>query len=175
MSFRDSFAAVARVALVTAIVALGATAQDASAQTAVEQAVRAPIDQMFAGMKARDTMMIQSAFVPVGRLISIREPRAAGQATVVGTLAPADFARSLLGAPPGDLLERLWDYEYRIEGNVANVWAKYSFHIGEKFSHCGIDAFQLAKTTDGWKIVQIMDTRQTAGCRDASGKDLVRN
>ncbi|MEO5509753.1 MAG: hypothetical protein ABIV28_00480 [Longimicrobiales bacterium] len=127
----------------------------------IDAAVRVPIDQLFAGMKARDTTMIIDAFVSTGRLIDIRDRNGA---TTVSGLAPADFARSLLRAPVGDLVERIWDVEVKADGNVANAWAKYDFHIGERFSHCGVDAFQLARTHAGWKIVQIMDTRQMTGC-----------
>jgi hypothetical protein len=132
---------------------------DADAQ--VKAAVRVPIDQLFAGMKARDTLMITSAFVPAGRLLDIRTRNGA---TTVDALEPAVFARSLLRAPAGDLVERIWDVKIDVDDNVANAWAQYDFHIGERFSHCGVDAFQLAKTVDGWKITQIMDTRRTEGC-----------
>ncbi len=147
--------------LAAAPVSAQTTTGGAADARAIEQAIRVPIDQVFDGMKARDTLMINSAFVPIGRLISVSDRDGV---TRVTALAPADFARGLLRAPAGDLVERLWDYEFKVEGNVANVWAKYDFHIGDRFSHCGIDAFQLAKTLAGWKIVQIMDTRQTTGC-----------
>jgi hypothetical protein len=36
---------------------------------------------------------------------------------------------------------------FELDGPLASVWAEYSFYAGEKFSHCGIDAFQLAQVT----------------------------
>ena len=47
---------------------------------------------------------------------------------------------------------------------AAVVTVDYSFYAGERFSHCGIDAFQLFKSADGWKIFQLTDTRRTTGC-----------
>jgi hypothetical protein len=44
------------------------------------------------------------------------------------------------------------------------VWTEYDFHLGTNFSHCGIDAFQLLKTSAGWKIVALSDTAQREGC-----------
>jgi hypothetical protein len=44
------------------------------------------------------------------------------------------------------------------------VWAKYAFFLGDRFSHCGIDAFQLHQTADGWKIFQLTDTQRSEGC-----------
>lgn len=141
-----------------------AAVASAAAQTDAEKkAVLAPIDQMFNGMKTRDTLMIRNAFVSDGRLIDIRNR--AGQPTVVRGLPAADFARSFAGGPAGqELVERYWDEKILIEDNVASVWVTYDFHVGTRFTHCGIDAFQLARTSDGWKIVQVMDTRRTTNC-----------
>jgi len=52
----------------------------------------------------------------------------------------------------------------RIDGNVAQVWAYYTFHRNTTFSHCGIDAFMLAKVGSTWKITQLADSRRTEGC-----------
>jgi hypothetical protein len=44
------------------------------------------------------------------------------------------------------------------------VWTPYAFYYDGNFSHCGVDSFQLARTAEGWKVVQIADTRRTQGC-----------
>lgn len=49
-------------------------------------------------------------------------------------------------------LERIWNPEVRINGLIATVTAPYDFWIDGKFSHCGVDAFDLIKTEDGWRI-----------------------
>ena len=48
--------------------------------------------------------------------------------------------------------ERIWDPDVRVHGSIATVWAPYDFWTDGKFSHCGVDAFDLIKTSDGWKI-----------------------
>ena len=78
----------------------------------------------------------------------------------------AAVARSAGGDP---WIERMWDQEVRIDGDIAQLWTQYDFHLGSKFSHCGIDAFQMARTASGWKIVQIADTRRSDGCKVAPG------
>ena len=60
--------------------------------------------------------------------------------------------------------ERIWDVEVRVDGNLATVWTPYAFHLGDQLSHCGVDAFQLFKDTDGWKVFHIADTRRREGC-----------
>ena len=51
-----------------------------------------------------------------------------------------------------------------MSGTLATVWADYDFHFGKTFSHCGVDAVQLLKTAEGWKIVSIADTFVREGC-----------
>ena len=59
----------------------------------------------------------------------------------------------------------IWDTKIQIDGNMAQAWAPYAFYVGKKFSHCGVDAFQLFKSTDGvWRIFHLADTRQKDGC-----------
>jgi len=61
--------------------------------------------------------------------------------------------------------ERLLDYNVQIDGNLAHVWTPYEFWFNDVFSHCGANAFTLAKTDDGWKIVHLIDSRRKNGCK----------
>jgi hypothetical protein len=61
--------------------------------------------------------------------------------------------------------ERVWNEKVLVDGPLASVWMDYALFIGPRFSHCGVDAFQLAKMADGWKIIAIADTRRTEGCK----------
>jgi hypothetical protein len=45
----------------------------------------------------------------------------------------------------------------------------YSFYLGDKFSHCGVDAFLLARDGTEWKVVSLADTRRRQGCPDQPG------
>ena len=47
---------------------------------------------------------------------------------------------------------------------LASVWVPYEFYLGDKFSHCGVDAFHLARFEDGWKIIGLADTQRREGC-----------
>jgi hypothetical protein len=57
------------------------------------------------------------------------------------------------------------DVEIRMDGSLATVWAYYDFFAGDRFSHCGYDAFQLLKSQSEWKVVGVADSRRTEGCR----------
>lgn len=58
----------------------------------------------------------------------------------------------------------MWSAEVRIDGGLATLWAPYEFHLGERFSHCGIDAFQFVREGGAWKMIAITFTRRTTGC-----------
>lgn len=62
--------------------------------------------------------------------------------------------------------ERLLDYVVQIDGNLAHVWTPYEFWHNDAFSHCGANAFTLAKTDDGWKIVHLIDSRRRSSCEE---------
>jgi hypothetical protein len=60
--------------------------------------------------------------------------------------------------------ERITFGAVKIDGELAMVWAPYKFYLGEKFSHCGVDSFQLVKINGEWKIQYLIDTRRRQGC-----------
>ena len=58
--------------------------------------------------------------------------------------------------------------QVRIYGDMATVEGWYDFHVGERLTNCGVNAFQLVRTSDGWKIAHIASTIQTTGCERKS-------
>jgi hypothetical protein len=45
--------------------------------------------------------------------------------------------------------ERLRNPVIRVDGALASVWIEYSLYVGERFVHCGVDAFHLVRTAEG--------------------------
>ena len=134
----------------------------ASAQSADSAAVLGVAESVFDAMRKRDTVMLKAAFAPDARLTT---------AVVGRDGAPRITSEKLesfvaaLAQPSADVWdEKTFKPEVRIDGNLATVWMEYDFYAGTKFSHCGVDAFQLAKFADGWKIVALADTRRREGC-----------
>jgi hypothetical protein len=60
--------------------------------------------------------------------------------------------------------EKVFTPIVQIDGDLASVWTFYTLHIGEQFSHCGIDAFMLLRVAGQWKIVSLADTRRQENC-----------
>jgi hypothetical protein len=151
--------------LLAGLVALLAVAlpQDVAAQSSPEQDVMAVVKRLFDGMRAGDSAMARSAFDAMAQLVSVSPPDSAGIYHV--SEAPIDRFLAAIGTAHTDVWdERIFDTEVRVDAGLASVWAKYAFYRGETLNHCGVDAFQLALRPEGWKIIQVADTRRTANC-----------
>ena len=66
--------------------------------------------------------------------------------------------------------DEVWDeqiFVYRVEedGTLASVWTEYTFYLGAKMSHCGVNTFQVVDTEEGWRILNIIDTRRKDNCK----------
>ncbi len=72
------------------------------------------------------------------------------------------FLEQISGA--NGLLERMWDPTVMVHGTVAIVWTPYDFYVNGEFSHCGVDALNLVRTDDGWRIASIVWTVEPTGC-----------
>lgn len=133
----------------------------AAAQSADSAAVMAVVTGLFDAMRERDTTKLRATFAPDARLLTVGIR--AGQ-PFVGVEKVDGFAAALAQPSPAAWDEKIYKPEVRIDGNLATVWVEYDFYLGDKFSHCGVDAFQLARYADGWKVVSLADTRQREGC-----------
>lgn len=121
------------------------------------------VERLFDAMRAGDSAMARSVFHAEARLIGTT----ARDGSPEVRLMPMDRFIQAIGSPHEAVWdEQLWDAEVRVDGALATVWTKYAFYLGERFSHCGVDSFQLVHLADGWKIVSLADTRRTEGCDD---------
>jgi len=133
------------------------------AQSEEEKAVKVVIDQMFDAMRAGDSTSLRSIFHPSARLMSVFYNKE-GESKI----HDGDIDRFIVavGTPHDEVWdEKIWSYDIQIDGNLASVWTEYSFFLGENLRHCGVNAFHLFKSDDGWLITQITDTRRRENCK----------
>jgi len=131
------------------------------AQSNEEGAVKKVINNLFTGMKTGDSTLTRSAFAAGAVMQTIVNKD--GKVSV-RTEAVNDFVK-LIGAPHKEIYdERIVFTKILIDGPLASVWTDYQFYVGEKFSHCGVNSFQLVKGDKGWQIVYIIDTRRKDEC-----------
>ena len=150
----------ARFVLLSFVVASGLP-RNGAAQATDREAILATVQKVFDAMRTRDTALLSQAFDSTARLVGV----STRGTPAVSLTMPSQFGAAIARAPAGDVWnERIYDPEVRIDGNVAQVWAYYTFHRNTTFNHCGVDAFMLVKVGNAWKITQLADSRRTEGC-----------
>ncbi|MBN3580854.1 nuclear transport factor 2 family protein [Algoriphagus aestuarii] len=127
-----------------------------------EEAVKAVINSLFDGMRAKNAAQISNAFSSDAIMQTIQDKP---EGTMIGNNSVQDFAKSIGSVPAETMLdERLTDYVIQVDANMATAWTPYQFFVNDKFSHCGVNSFQLVKINGTWKIVYIIDTRRKDAC-----------
>ncbi|RAI89980.1 nuclear transport factor 2 family protein [Algoriphagus yeomjeoni] len=127
-----------------------------------EADVKEVIQTLFDGMRAKNAEQIASVFSENAIMQTIETT---GDTGTVKAGSVADFVKGIGSLPVEMKLdERITDYQINIDGPMATAWTPYEFYANDKFSHCGVNSFQLVKMASGWKIVYIIDTRRKDGC-----------
>lgn len=127
-----------------------------------EDSVKAVITKMFHAMQESDSASLISCFAPDAILQTIG--RTKNGETKIATEKFSDFAASIARQPKGSLDERIIFETVKLDDNLALVWTPYSFYFNGKFSHCGVNSFQLVRFNGEWKIQYIIDTRRREPC-----------
>lgn len=126
-----------------------------------QKAVMQVVFDLFEGMRRGDSTMVTAAFTANARMYTVMEKDGKPMLREDGV---QQFAKAV-GTPHAEVWdEPLWDYTVQIDGNLAHVWTRYAFYLGDKFLHCGVDDFQLFFDGQRWKIFSIADTRQKDNC-----------
>lgn len=128
-----------------------------------ERAVKAVINRFFEGMEKGDTALLKSTCTNDPILQSYMADKAGNM--MIYTEDYRDFV-SFIGMPKTDKYDEQIEFEkVLVEKSLASVWTPYVFYLNGKISHCGTNSFQLVKTSEGWKIQYILDTRRKQGCK----------
>ena len=133
------------------------------AQVAASDSVKAVVLAFFQGMSNADSAAIRATLAPEVVFQSVAR-RKSGE-TVVATENVERFLGSVAQAKKGQLDERITFGSVLVDGPLAVVWTPYSFFYDGKFSHCGVNSFQVVRLMSGWKIQYIIDTRRKEGCQ----------
>lgn len=131
-------------------------------QAQEELAVQEVIASLFEGMKNKESETLRNAFHPQATMQTVVSNDVGAD---LGSNTVSDFVNRIVGTAEGTTLdERILDYQIKVDGKMAAAWTPYEFYVNDKFSHCGVNSFQLIKTVEGWKITYIIDTRRKEGC-----------
>jgi hypothetical protein len=146
-----------RALLPVLLAVAGASPLAAQSSATAEQEVRQVVEKLFNGMRTGDSTAVRSTFHPQARLqtTALRQGE-----PVIRTDSMDAFVRAV-GTPHNEVWdERVSNLEIRTDGELATAWMDYAFYRGNTFSHCGVNALQLFRSKEGWKIIQIADTRR---------------
>ncbi|MEZ4794846.1 MAG: nuclear transport factor 2 family protein [Flavobacteriaceae bacterium] len=123
------------------------------------------IDTFFEGFHDGDTLKMKSVMVDNLPSQTVFTSKEGVPKIIEGDMS--EFLKAIAVRPADQVWEeRLLEYQVQIDGNLAHVWTPYEFWLNGGFSHCGANAFTLAKTEAGWKIVHLIDSRRREGCLD---------
>jgi hypothetical protein len=139
------------VFLISSMHAANADREILSSDSAEQQAVLAPITQLFDGMAKRDAAAIKKPLLSGGTMVLMRDGKPS-------QMTFEDFA-GRLGKPGTTVIqERIDDPLVRIDNDLAVVWAPFEFLVDGKVDHCGTDLFTVVRTDGQWVIASVADT-----------------
>jgi len=127
-----------------------------------ETEIMQPIYQLFNAMSTNDSALAASVFTSDAMLHTVVQDQSGNckRSTEKASVIPAAYA-----TPKNETwYEPIWNARIVQDGGLATVVVDYAFYRDKTFSHCGVDAFQLMKTAEGWKIFVVSDTRRKTDC-----------
>ena len=124
---------------------------------AERDAILAAVQGIFDALAAGDGEILREIMHPDVLMHSVER---AADGTRSGSTSTRDQLIARLEGSEQVLIERMWDAEVRVSGDLAMVWTPYDFYVGEDLSHCGADALLLTRNDDeSWTIVALSWTR----------------
>lgn len=127
-------------------------------------AVLGTIDSFLAAMRKKDTAAMGQYTDTLTRMTLLR-PGPNG--TRVFLLRATDFFKAVASPDQPAYDEPIRNPVVQIDADLATVWAEYQVRRDGRVTHCGYDAFHLARLGGKWKILNISDTFRQTGCGDA--------
>lgn len=137
----------------------------ANAQDELENEVEGVIKTFFEGFHKGDTLLMKQTMAD--ELILQTASKNKEGKDILKTDDVKDFIKAIgSGRPVTDKWEeRISSYTIKVDENMANAWTEYEFWLDGKFSHCGVNSFQLFNDNGIWKIIYLIDTRRKSSCQ----------
>ncbi|MGV6832147.1 MAG: nuclear transport factor 2 family protein [bacterium] len=136
-------------------------------QTPEQEEVKQTIITFFEGFHEGDTTKMRSVMMPKVTVQTAYFNKE-GEGKLVDEGGPDKLLKAIANRTSDQKWdERLLDFNIQIDANMANAWVDYEFWFNDKFSHCGVNSFQLVKTEGAWKIIYLIDSRRRANCKSS--------
>jgi hypothetical protein len=128
-----------------------------------EGAVKEVIARLFKAMASGDSAMLHATFASGTTMATIYRDKN-NEPVFKKDDSINNFLKAIGTPHPEPYYEEIWNVRILIDGDLAQAWCDYGLFVGNKFSHCGVDAFHLHKGKNGWKVFHLADTRRKSGC-----------
>ena len=139
--------------------------QLAFAQSASDSVKQVVMD-FFSAMKRSDTVGMSAVLSPTVHLEATQSRPDAIPAPIQESVT--NFLSAVARTPAGALDERIQFQSVQVDGPLASVWTPYEFYFNGRYSHCGVNSFQLVRVNDKWLIQYLIDTRRRTCAPSAS-------
>lgn len=126
-----------------------------------KQSVLAVVDKMFDEMANYNPAAIAALYTKDSNLTAIIR-RKDGKNTIMAFTGEA-FSKNF-AEKKNEIKEEMYAPKVEIDGDLAMVWGRYVFFVDGKIAHCGVNAFHLVKTDEGWKIDNASSTIDPTSC-----------
>ena len=134
-----------------------------SAQNSDKAAVKQVVETFFKGFHKQDSVLMKS--VLADDVVLQTTGRNKEGKTLFRNEKIEKLITSITSIPDSIAFEeKLTSWSIQVDRTMANAWVGYEFWLNGKFSHCGINSFQMVNFDGDWKIIYLIDTRGKAGC-----------
>lgn len=123
----------------------------------------AVVNKLFDMMAAHNPAEIMALHTPESQLVAIMKNK---EGKSVNRVLTADVFSKNFAEKRAELKEDMYAPETKVFGDLALVWGRYVFFVNGKISHCGVNAFHLVRTADGWRIANASSTMEPQGCTE---------
>jgi len=130
-----------------------------------EKAVKTTIENFFKGFHKGDTLLLKKTIhkdIIAQTTFTTKKGDKVLRTTKEVYKTLLNFAKNV--KPTDDYNEKIGAYTIHVDGNLASVWTPYEFYNKGKFSHCGVNSFQLFNNNGNWEIMYLVDTRRRTNC-----------
>lgn len=127
-----------------------------------EGTVLAPLTAILGAIGRSDGAAISANTIPDGTVTSVRT--GADGKPQRRTVRWSEFAASLKPERAGRVKETIGSPAIEVDGDVAMIWAPYTFFVDAGVSHCGVNHVDLVRTDVGWRILNLTYSHRTEGC-----------
>ena len=121
------------------------------------------VKSVFVGMETNNGSLIEEAFLPEASMYTIVKDSLGYNTLRAGNLKR--FVDAVNSPKDSNWSEPIWNEKIEVEDGLASIWVDYAFYLGDNFHHCGVDAFHLILSENGWKIFHLVDTREVKNCK----------